>query len=406
MIESIFFGNIFAFLSYLSFSLVACFYVGYLFVLLHFYRKHVIGAPKKTFKMEGNGPTSQADEGMNPLVSVIVPIHNEEKIIGKKIQNIEEILYPSERIEVIFVDGCSTDRTQELILDRVKECKKSYMLIKQEKRDGYTNAVIRGIHASKGELIVLMDAASYYYPDALKSLTKHFTDSRIGSVTGKEIVAGKTGSVGPQMEESYRRFYDFMRKAETEMDSTPDSKGEILAIRRNICLALIPLLKRSPNASFDSCVPYQAKLMGYKSIYDEQAKYYELAPASFNDRMTVQTRRATLLIAPMFLFKNMLLNKKFGKFSVLIMPAHFTMDCILPAVFWFGCVSLVLASLLSPVAVVPIWALAVVVMLVSDKTRSTLLSFIQSQIALFVALFRLARRKKTLFIESVQSTRS
>lgn len=389
------FWNILAFLSYFSFLVVFFFYLTYFMVLFHFYRKQPARAPN-----------AKAAEGVNPYVSVVVPVYNEEKIIANKIRNIEEIIYPCDRIEVIFVDGQSTDRTQELILDEVKECKKSFVLIKQEKRDGYTNAVVRGILASKGEIIVLMDAASYYYPDALKNLTKHFADSKIGSVTGKEIVLGKSGKVGPQMEEAYRHFYDFMRKAETEMDSTPDSKGEILAVRRNICIDLIPLLKRSSNASFDSCVPYQAKIMGYKSVYDEQARYYEFAPASFNDRMIVQTRRATLLIAPMFMFKSMMLNKKFGKFGLLIMPAHFTMDCILPAFFWVGCVSLVAASVLNPIAVIPIWVLTAVVMLASKKTRNTLLSFIQSQVALFVALFRLARREKTLFIESVQSTRS
>jgi glycosyltransferase involved in cell wall biosynthesis len=388
-------GNTFAFISYFSFSVIFFFYLAYYVVLLHFNRK------------QSARPVNTKDaEGFTPYVSVVIPIHNEETVIVKKVQNIEEIDYPSDRIEVIFVDGQSTDRTPELILEKIKECKKSFKLIRQEKRDGYTNALIRGILESQGEIILAMDAASYYYPETLNQLIRHFTDPKIGSVTGKEIVLSNSTKSGFQMEKSYRHFYDFMRRAETEMDSTPDSKGEILAVRREICINLIPHLKRSSNASFDSCVPYKAKMMGYRSIYDELARYYEFSPASFNERTIVQTRRATLLIAPMFLFKSMILNKKFGNFGLVIMPVHFIMDCILPTVFWFGCVSLVVASVLNPFAVLPIWVLTAVTMLASARSRFTLGSFIQSQIALFTALFRLAGRRKTLLIESVQSTRS
>ena len=210
-----------------------------------------------------------------PTISIVVPVYNEEKVIAKKIRNIDEIVYPKDKIEVIFIDGQSTDRTSEIIAAEALSCQKSVRLIKQEKRDGYTNAIIRGILSSQGEIIVAMDAASYHYPDAIKELVKHFTDPKIGAVTGKEVVLGNDKQIGTQMEKSYRFFYDFMRKAETKMDSTPDSKGEILAVRKEICIDIIPKLKSSINASFDSCVPYQAKLMGYRTIYDERAKYYE-----------------------------------------------------------------------------------------------------------------------------------
>jgi hypothetical protein len=190
------------------------------------------------------------------------------------------------------------------------------------------------------------------------------------------------------------------------MDSTPDSKGEILAVRREICIGIIPNLKLSINASFDSCVPYQAKLMGYRTIYDEQAKYYEYAPASFTDRMNVQIRRATVLIGAMFMFKGMLLNKKFRKFGLLILPAHFTMYCLLPSIFILGFVSLAISTVVNPVYVIPIWGILATGMVASDKSRAILVSFTQSQFALFVALFRLAGRRQSLFIESVQSTRA
>lgn len=384
--------DFFATLMWVSFLTVFFFYTSYLVILYHFNKNSRLN--NKTL------------EYIYPTISLIVPVHNEEKIIAKKIQNIEELTYPRDKIEVTFVDGHSTDRTSEIIMDEAQKSQKSVRLIKQDRREGYTRAIIEGITSSKAEIVVTTDAASYHDPDAMRHLVKHFKDPKIGAVTGKEIVQGHKTELGPQLEKSYRFFYDFMRKAETEMDSTPDSKGEILAVRREICDGLVKTLKLSPNASFDSCVPYQAKLMGYRTIYDENAQYYEYAPASFSDRMTQQARRATVLIGAMLLYRGLFLKKKNGKFGLVIMPVHFIMNCVLPSIFILGLVSFAISTVLNPLGVAVLWIMLVLALVGSGKSRHFIVSFIQSQFALVLALFRLARRRDSLFIESIPSTRA
>ena len=386
-----FVSSFFEVLTWVSFSIIVLFYFSYFVLIYYFGRRSCLSKRELEFSF--------------PSVSLIVPVYNEEKIILKKIQNLEEIAYPIDKIEIIFVDGHSTDKTAGIIMDQIKNAQKSMRLISQQKRNGYTCAVVEGILSSKGEIIVATDAASYYYPDAIQCLVRHFVDPKIGAVTGKEIVLGGPKEVGPQLEKSYRSFYDFMRVSETEMDSTPDSKGEILAVRKEICTNLLPTLTLSTNASFDSCVPYQAKLMGYRTIYDEHAKYYEYAPASSSDRFAQQARRATVLIGALFLFKKMLFNKKFGKFGLLILPVHFIMDCILPSIFMLGIVSLVVSTFLNPIGVMLLWIIAAIFTVANKKTRLVLFAFVQSQFALIIALSRLARHKDSLYIESIASTR-
>ena len=385
-----FLNAIFLFLTVFSLSTIIIFYVGYLVYLSYYNRKC--------------GKHSKQMEFSYPSVSLIVPVYNEEQIIGNKIENVEEIVYPSDKFEVVFVDGCSTDQTCKLIMDYSQKSKKSIRLIRPENRNGYTIGMIDGITSSKGEIIVATDAASFYYPDAIKHLTKHFVNPEIGAVSGREIILGGEKELGPKLEKSYRFFYDFMRSAETEIDSTPDSKGEILAVRREICTSLFEKLRLSPNASFDSCVPYQAKLMGFRSVYDDQAKYFERAPSSFSDRTTQQVRRATLLIGAMFLFKNLLFNKRCGKFGMIILPVHFVMDCVLPSLFFLGLGSLVMATILGSLLVLPLWLVAGLVFMVG-KSRSLVVAFIQSQFSLVAALFKLASREQSLFITSIPSTR-
>lgn len=384
--------SFFAVLAWASFSTIFLVYLSYLIILSHFAKRN--RSKKKELELS------------YPSISLIVPVYNEEKIIAKKIQNVEELMYPNDKVEIIFVDGHSTDKTPQIIMDHAKNAQKSVRLIEQNERNGYTGAVVEGILNSSGKIIVATDAASYHYSDALQCLVKNFIDPEIGAVTGKEIVIGKGKDLGPQLERSYRFFYDFMRTAETEMDSTPDTKGEILAVRKEVCKGLLPILSRSPNASFDSCVPYQGKLMGYRTVYDEDAKYYEYAPASFTDRLTQQIRRATVLIGAMFLFKNMILNKKFGKFGSLILPVHFVLDCVLPSVFMVGIFALIVSTMLNPLNVALLWAIAVVATIVSQKSRALFFAFVQAQFALFIAVFRLARRKKSLYIDTIPSTRT
>jgi poly-beta-1,6-N-acetyl-D-glucosamine synthase len=373
-----------------SFTITLLFYLSYSTLLLYFHKLSHLRKKNLQFTY--------------PKVTLIVPVYNEESIILKKIQNIEEINYPNDKMEVLFVDGCSTDRTPQIITEKAKS-NKSFRLIIQEKRAGYTRALIEGIENSQSEIIVATDAASYYYSNAVSSLVKHFADLKIGAVTGREVVLRiKKGDLGPSLEKSYRLFYDFMRVAETEIDSTPDSKGEILAVRKEICDKLLEKLALSPNASFDSCVPYQAKLMGYRTIFEEDAVYYEHAPASFSDRMKQQVRRATLLIGGMLLFKSLLFNRKSGRFGLLILPAHLFMDCLLPSIFLLGLISFFILSIMNPAQMWIMW-IVILISLLIEKSRLFIISFVQAQFALFIALFKLARREETLFIKSIPSTR-
>jgi len=190
------------------------------------------------------------------------------------------------------------------------------------------------------------------------------------------------------------------------MDSTPDSKGEILAARRRICENLTQRIHLSPSASFDCCIPYQAKFEGYRTVFEPKAVYSEYAPSSFMDRMRQQIRRAAILMGSMLLFKNMIMNKKYGKFGSIIIPVHFVMQIILPWLFVVGCISLLIATVMNPASTVIIWAtLAFMTILVSLKSRALLLSFTQSQLALVIATLRVATRRNSVIIDTIPSTR-
>src|SRR5713226_5318085 len=50
-----------------------------------------------------------------PTVTLIVPVHNEQACLSKKIFNLGQIDYPSKKLETVFVSDGSTDRTNEIL---------------------------------------------------------------------------------------------------------------------------------------------------------------------------------------------------------------------------------------------------------------------------------------------------
>ena len=123
------------------------------------------------------------------MLSVICPIYNEEKYIAKCIESILEQDYPKENLEVIFVDGMSTDRTREI----VSEYSEKYPFIQLlDNPDRIVPpAMNKGILASKGNVIMRLDAhttyASNYFSVLVDALYKLGADN-VGAVCKTDVL--------------------------------------------------------------------------------------------------------------------------------------------------------------------------------------------------------------------------
>ncbi len=132
------------------------------------------------------------------------------------------------------------------------------------------------------------------------------------------------------MEAAYRAGHDKVRYAESKIGSTPDMKGELLALRKEIGLRLKPLETLPDNASFDMSISYMARLLGFRAIFDPEAVFYEYAAVTFKDRMIVQIRRGTAFTRALWNFKSMFLNPKYGAFGILIAPSRLLSLIVFP----------------------------------------------------------------------------
>src|SRR6476659_2731443 len=58
---------------------------------------------------------SRAEAGYTPRISVLIAAYNEEEAIERKIQQTLALEYPQEKLELLVLSDCSSDRTDEIV---------------------------------------------------------------------------------------------------------------------------------------------------------------------------------------------------------------------------------------------------------------------------------------------------
>lgn len=123
------------------------------------------------------------------MLSVIVPIYNEEKYIAKCIDSMLNQDYPKEDMEIILVDGMSKDKTREIVATYTE----SYPFIRLIDNPNRIApwAMNIGIKEAKGDVIMRLDAhATYennYFSSLAYGLEKYGADN-IGAVCRTDVL--------------------------------------------------------------------------------------------------------------------------------------------------------------------------------------------------------------------------
>jgi len=97
------------------------------------------------------------------MLSVICPIYNEEKYIADCIDSILQQDYPHEDLEVLFVDGMSTDGTRDIVNEYCQQY--SFIHLLDNPKRIVPPALNIAIRAAKGEVIMRLDAHAHYPSD-------------------------------------------------------------------------------------------------------------------------------------------------------------------------------------------------------------------------------------------------
>ena len=165
-------------------------------------------------------------------ISVVVPVFNEEKNAGPLHQELIDALKPLKRnFEIIFVDDCSTDGTQEVLktLSPIK-------IIRFRRQFGQSCALDAGIKSAKGDIIITLDGDGQNDPADLPRLLAKLT--RAEAPTDLGMVAGKrTKRQDNWSKRTASRIANNIRKAALK-DGADDSGSGVKVFKREAFLRL------------------------------------------------------------------------------------------------------------------------------------------------------------------------
>jgi len=122
-------------------------------------------------------------------VSVIIPVYNEEKYIDQCVQSLLKQDYPKDKVEFIFVDGNSTDKTVEILSYYVKKYSNMRLLHNPNRTVPYSMNI--GIDNAKGDYIIRLDGHSEYAEDYISKCVEYLEKTGADNVGGPMVAAGK-----------------------------------------------------------------------------------------------------------------------------------------------------------------------------------------------------------------------
>ena len=122
----------------------------------------------------------------NPLVSILVPLYNEEEFIGTLLERVLAAPLPENLSrEVIVTDDGSTDGSDKVVEEVAARHPGLVRLVRQERNLGKGAAIRTAVEHANGEYCLIQDADLEYdpqeYPDLLKPLLEGKADAVYGS---------------------------------------------------------------------------------------------------------------------------------------------------------------------------------------------------------------------------------
>ena len=218
-----------------------------------------------------------------PPLTHIIAAFNEEDYIEEKIQNAIDLDYPKDRNHVWVVTDGSNDSTPKLV-----EKFKGVKLFHKDERKGKIHAVNRVMPLVKTPIVVYSDANTVLNSKSLKNIVRHYTDERVGCVSGEKRIrqegSDEASSAGEGM---YWKYESFLKKYDYHLYSVVGAAGELFSIRTK-------LFEETPTDTLieDFYLSLSIAQKGYKIAYEPDAYALENPSDSISEEAKRKVRIA------------------------------------------------------------------------------------------------------------------
>ncbi|MDR3207681.1 MAG: glycosyltransferase family 2 protein [Oscillospiraceae bacterium] len=176
---------------------------------------------------------------MEPVYSVVVPLYNEQEVIGEAYRRLTEVMEKTgEAYELVFVNDGSRDDTLALARG-LRQKDERVKLLSFSRNFGHQIAITAGMDYARGQAIVVIDADLQDPPEVILPMIEKWKEGYAVVYGLRAVRKGETAF--KKLTASV--FYRFLRRM-TEVD-VPADVGDFRLIDRKVCRALQSLPERN-----------------------------------------------------------------------------------------------------------------------------------------------------------------
>jgi cellulose synthase/poly-beta-1,6-N-acetylglucosamine synthase-like glycosyltransferase/spore germination protein YaaH/peptidoglycan/xylan/chitin deacetylase (PgdA/CDA1 family) len=212
------------------------------------------------------------DPATGPLVSVLIPCFNEEKVIANSVRRILESDWA--RMEVLVLDDGSSDGTSAEVQTHFGGDPRVRLM--RFPNGGKALALNRGLDQVRGEIVVALDADTLFPPATIGRLARWFVDPRVGAVAGNALVGNRGNMITRWQALEYVTAQNLERRALSALGAVTVVPGAVGAWRR----AALEQLGGYPSDTLaeDQDLTIAAQQAGWRVEFDPDARAYTEAP--------------------------------------------------------------------------------------------------------------------------------
>lgn len=209
---------------------------------------------------------------IEPMVSIVLPVHDEAERIGPRLRNLLDLDYPRDRLEILIGSDGSTDDTVPRLRRAAGPGVRVWAFPARRGKPAVLNDLVA---QARGAIVVFADARQRFETGALRALVAPFADPAVGAAGGELILDGGSGTAVGEGIGAYWRLEAALRRSESLVDSTIGATGAFYAVRRSL-LAPIP----EDTLLDDVLIPMRVARAGGRVVHEPGARAHDRPPAS------------------------------------------------------------------------------------------------------------------------------
>jgi peptidoglycan-N-acetylglucosamine deacetylase len=282
----------------------------------------ILGLTQKWGELRRAPPAQSADA---PLISVLIPAHNEAPVIAASIRRILGSAYP--RLEVIVIDDGSTDDTAAVVNANFPGSEAVTLITVPN--GGKARALNIGLGLARGAIVVALDADTQFEADTISNLARWFDDPKVGAVAGNAKVGNRVNTITNWQALEYISAQNLERRALMVLGCITVVPGAVGAWRRCVVDELGGFPANTLAEDQDLTIAVQKAR--YKVLYDSSAIAWTEAPDTVQGLIRQRFRWAYGTFQCLWKHRDALFSRRYGTLGFIALPQVIMFQLVLAA---------------------------------------------------------------------------